>query len=194
MYLFPVSDEQIEDDRILITDDKIILKTYGLPMIFWGYLAVSFAIIAFMWLAAAPIISKLLTYTDDFTLIFLAYLVRYSLLLTPFFLLTFFFYEKNITKKNSDLTLTHKIFFIPVWEKKYFLKKKDAFEVVHFMNSPNMARIRNSEQHSSQALRQFENKGYFELCITTTNDKTITIDRHSRKADLIKMKEILSKY
>jgi len=51
-----------------------------------------------------------------------------------------------------------------------------------------MAKIYNKEE-----LKQFENKGYFELKIKS-NNKLILIDRHTRKADLIKIKDLLSKF
>ena len=38
------------------------------------------------------------------------------------------------------------------------------------------------------------NKGYFELCIKTDKRPSISIDRHSRKADLIKLRDLLSRY
>ena len=51
-----------------------------------------------------------------------------------------------------------------------------------------MAKIYNKEE-----LKGFENKGYFELH-AISGDKIFLIDRHGRKADLIKIKELLSNY
>jgi hypothetical protein len=56
------------------------------------------------------------------------------------------------------------------------------------MDSPNMAKIYNKDE-----LKGFENKGYFELRVLSGGQK-ILIDRHSRKADLLKMKDTLLKY
>jgi hypothetical protein len=195
MYIFPVTDDEIEGDHVEIKDSKITLKTYGLPMIFWGYLAAAISVVVIMWLAAHAAILKLLSYTDDPSMIFLGNLVKWTLLLTPIVMLAFFFYEKMLSKKGSDLTVTHRIFFIPVWVKKYKLKDKSSVFVEHFMDSPNMAKIRARQGlPSMESMKGFENKGYFELNIKTIDDKSVNIDRHSRKADLVKMKDLLLKY
>lgn len=192
MYIFPV--ELDDQDRTeLLTDSKsekttLILKTYGLPMIFWGYLSAALVVLAMMWLAAKPIIAKLFTYSEDASLVGLAYLVQYTLILTPLALLGFFFYEKHIQKSGNKLELIYKLFFIPVWSKNIILDDSSALSVDHFMDSPNVAKI-----HNKAELRGFENKGYFELH-AKSNGKSILIDRHSRKADLVKMKDLLSKY
>lgn len=197
MYIFPVTDDAIEGDRVEIKDSKLTLKTYGLPMIFWGYLAAALSVVVIMWLASRAVILKLLSYHEDPTLIFLGHLVQWTLILLPIALLCFFFYEKQLSKKDQELTLTYKVFFIPFWSKKLKLKDKTAIEVNHFMDSPNMAKIRSRQglpPASAEAMRGFENKGYFELNIVTSENKTVNIDRHSRKADLVKMKELLSRY
>lgn len=194
MYIFPVTDDKNESgDQLEIKEDKTIrLRTYGLPFIFWGYLAAAVTVVALMYMASRAVIAKLLTY-DDALLQFLGHLVFWSLVLTPIVLLAFFFYEKNIIKKGSELKLVHKIFFIPLWQKKIQLKSPDSIFVEHFLDSPNMAKIRNQYAQNKNALKQFENKGYFELVAETSTGNKI-IDRHSRKADLLKMKDLLSRY
>lgn len=195
MYIFPVSDDQIEGDRAVVRDSKLILKTYGLPMIFWGYLAAILAVVLIMWLASHAIILKLLSYQDDPTLLFLGHLVQWTLILIPVVLLGFFFYEKVLEKKGQELAIVYKVFFIPFWKKTYHLTAKDSFKVNHFLDSPNMAKLRARQGiESAEAMKHFENKGYFELCIATDKKASISIDRHSRKADLVKLKELLSKY
>lgn len=195
MYIFPVSDDAAEGDRVEIKDSKITLKTYGLPMIFWGYLVAVLSVVIIMWLASRAVVLKLLTYTDDPTLVFLGHLVQWTLILIPFALLCFFFYEKQLSKKNDELTLIYKVFFIPFWSKKFKLKSKESLNVNHFMDSPNMAKIRSRQGlPSMESMKGFENKGYFELNITTADNKSVNIDRHSRKVDLVKMKDLLSKY
>ena len=176
-------------------DNTLTLKTYGLPMIFWGYLAAAMSVLLIMWLASRAVIAKLLSYGEDPTMLFLGHLVQWTLILTPIVLLGFFFYEKMLTKKGQELILTYRVFFIPFWIKKFRLSAQDSFTVDHFMDSPNMARIRNRQGLGSpEAMKHFENKGYFELNIKTDKNKSVNIDRHSRKADLIKLKELLSKY
>ena len=188
IYMFPVAIDEV--DRIEIksgTPAKLILKTYGLPMIFWGYLCACLIVIASMWLASKSAIEKLVNYQDQ-SLLYLGLLVKYTLLLTPLILLAFFFYEKQIHKSKTELFIVFKIFFIPFWRKSFLLDKTDGFTVDHYLDSPNMAKI-----HNKADLKQFENKGYFEL-YAVVKDRKYLIDRHSRKADLIKLKELLSQY
>lgn len=192
MYIFPINEVE-ESDRIdLITnpiDQKktLVLKTYGLPMIFWGYLAACLTVIGAMWLAIHAVIEKILTYQDP-TLIFLGLLVKYTLILSPIVLLGFFFYEKKIHKSGLILKIVYKVFFIPIAFKTIKMDDSSALVVDHFMDSPNMAKI-----HSKAELKGFENKGYFELH-AKSGGKNIFIDRHSRKIDLEKMKDLLSRY
>ena len=195
MYIFPVTDDANEGDRAVVRDSKLILKTYGLPMVFWGYLGAALAVLVIMWLASRAVVLKLLSYQEDPTLLFLGHLVQWTLILTPIVLLGFFFYEKVLSKKGAELSITHKIFFLPIWKKTYQLKTSDAITVNHFMDSPNMAKIRNKQGlGGAEAMKHFENKGYFELCIETDKKVSISIDRHSRKADLLKMKELLIRF
>lgn len=194
MYIFPVTDDASEGDRAEVRDSKLILKTYGLPMIFWGYLAALMSVLFLMWMASKAVIAKLLSYNEDPTLLFLGHMVQWTLILTPIVLLAFYFYEKILIKKGTQLTIIHKIFFIPVFRKTYKLSSSDSLSVNHFMASPNMAKLRASQGLSDESMKHFENKGYFELGIKTEKKPFIAIDRHSRKADLLKMKELLSRY
>lgn len=192
MYIFPVDlDDQNRTE--LINDLKtgkqvLILKTYGLPMLFWSYLAAALIVIAMMWLASKATISKLLSYNEDLGLMYLGYLVQFALILIPLVLISFFFFEKHLKKSGNTLTVLYKIFFLPVFVRKIKLDQIDALSVDHFMDSPNMAKI-----HKKAELKGFENKGYFELH-AISGKKNILIDRHSRKADLLKLKDLLSKY
>ena len=103
-------------------------------------------------------------------------------------MLGFFFWEKQIRKSGNKLTIVFKIFFIPIYRKNFLLDAVDALSVDHFMDSPNVAKI-----HNKAELKQFENRGYFELH-AISNGKSYLIDRHGRKADLLKMKDLLSRY
>ena len=117
MYIFPVNENEV--DRVEIKSSNpstIILKTYGLPMIFWGYLSASLIVIASMWLASRSAVEKLVNYQDQ-SLCLLGLIVKYTLILTPVILLGFFFYEKQIHKSKNELTILFKIFFFPVWKK-----------------------------------------------------------------------------
>jgi len=94
MYIFPVTTNENEGDRAQVNNSTLTLKTYGLPMVFWGYLAAIYSVIFVMWLASRDVISKLLTYKDDPTLPFLGHLVQGILFLSPFILLAFFSTKK----------------------------------------------------------------------------------------------------
>lgn len=187
MYLFPVEDTDLTDDRVNKTGEGITLKTYGLPMIFWGYLAAILSVVFVMWIASLDIIAKMLTYNDP-VLSMLAYLVRIVLILGPIILLGFYFYEKFLIKNKNTLTIVHRVFFIPVKKVAINLDAADAFSVNHFMDSPNVAKMKNEQE-----LKGFENKGYFELH-AIVDGKKLFVDRSSRKADLLKLKDLLSKY
>jgi hypothetical protein len=189
MYLLPTEDspEEIDGGRVEIKNSKLTLKSYGLPMIFWGYLAAIFIVVGAMAMVSQSVIHKMLTY-NDVTLTLLAYLVQTIFIIGPTTLLGFYFYEKHLIKNKNELEIIHRVFFIPLIKKKLQLDSKDSFVVDHFMESPNVAKMQNKDE-----LRGFENKGYFELK-AIVNGKKMMIDRSSRKADLIKIKDLLSKY
>lgn len=195
MYIFPVTDNQNEGDRAQVISQSLVLKTYGLPMIFWGYLAAALSVVLIMWLASHAIVLKLLSYSEDPTLLFLGHLVQWTLIIIPISLVCFFFYEKVLTKKEATLIVSHRLFFVTVWKRTIHLNSTDAFLVKHFMDSPNMAKLRADQGlGGDEALKHFENKGYFELSVLTDKNKIVSIDRHSRKVDLLKLKDLLSKY
>jgi hypothetical protein len=196
MYIFPVDLNDLERTEV-IEDQKLktktlILKTYGLPMIFWGYLSAILIVVAAMWLASSATIKKLISYQDDLSLVLIGHLVQSTLILLPLILLAFFFYEKHLKKSGNTLTMIYKIFFITVFWKTLTLDNNDALSVDHFMDSPNVARLNRAHRNSDE-LRGFENKGYFELH-ALSGGKSLLIDRHSRKADLLKIKELLLRF
>ncbi len=55
MYVFPVSED--ESDFVSKNDQVLMLKTYGLPYIFWIYAICSVAVVFLMFLAIkAPVL------------------------------------------------------------------------------------------------------------------------------------------
>lgn len=186
----PVSEKEI--DRVDITDSEfgreVHVKSYGLPMIFWGYLGAILTVIMIMAIAIKDPVSKVLSGDDQINLI-LGYAVVSVLVLTPSILLAMFFYEKVLSKRNNQLIVTHKIFWLPVWKRKLSLKSQDAFTLEHFLDSPNMARIQNKDE-----MRGFVNKGYFELFAILEDSKLIRIDRSSQKNELKKLKDFLAQF
>lgn len=190
MLIFPVSEE--ETDRVDIDKNSenktITIKTYGLPLIFWGYLLTIIILIIIMTLATRGPLLKLY-YTNDILNQIIALGAAATLFLIPTICLFFYFYEKVIIKSKTSLSVIHKVFWVPVRKLTFILKSNDAFAVEHFMDSPNVAKMQSSAQ-----MKGFENKGYFQMFLITSDDQRVFLDRHSRKADLVKMKELLSKY
>lgn len=183
MYVFPVSTE--EADFVEKKDGTLTLKTYGLPYIFWFYALCCVTVIFFMFLAIKEPILKLVELGDDTDA-----LLGYSLLtfigLLPVSILAFFFYEKRITKNKNTLGISHRVFGIPVFTEKFLLDPTDRLEISSFLSSPNVARMKSSEENTG-----FQNKGYFVLKLVSTQGKVFQIDRHSRKVDLEKLKAML---
>lgn len=186
MFVLPVSEE--ETDRVDIKDNGITLKSYGLPMIFWGYLGAILTVLIAMALAVKGPIVKLYNTEDTINKV-LAISAGSILSIIPFSSLCFYFYEKCVTKKGDTLTLTHKIFWLPILRFKYQLQAENPLEIRHHMDSPNIAKLQ-----QDPTMKGFENKGYFQLFAKTKTAKMILVDRSSRKADLKKILELLNSY
>lgn len=183
----PVDESEV--DRLEKTaDGAVVLKSYGLPMVFWGYLAAILVVLFAMTVAIQGPLMKLYQGEDALNRA-LAVLVAATMILIPVTLMFAYFYEKWITKKGESLTLSYRFFFVTVFKKRFELENSTAIKVGHFMDSPNMARLK-----GGQDMRGFMNKGYFELFIKTKNGREVLIDRHSRKADLDKIKTLLERY
>jgi hypothetical protein len=182
LYLFPVSED--ETDYVEKSDNLIIVKSYGLPLIFWGYALAIISVIAFMALASASVIQKLLSMPSSIDHS-LAYLLLFTLIIIPLSLISFFFYEKKIIKTANELSLVYSLFKLPFYQKKYPLSEDHLFQITNHLDSPNVAKIRNLPQE-----RGFQNKGYFQLFLITDN-KQVFIDRCSKKIDLEKLQKLL---
>lgn len=185
LYVFPVSEEESD---FVINHDSLVLKTYGLPYIFWIYAICVIAIISFMFTAIKDPILKLIYLGDDLDAL-LGYSLFGFVLTLPIIILGFFFYEKRIVKKNNELKIIHKVFGLTFFSEKFELDNQDTFSITPFLSTPNVARLNSSPENMG-----FQNKGYFILWLKTANGKKIKLDRHSRKIDLEKLKTMLEKY
>ncbi len=183
LYIFPT--EKHEGDRIQITSNEAILKTYGLPYIFWFYAGGILLILSLLFLAIYGPLSKLASYGTGLDQIILT-AVGALFILCPLILAGFFFYEKQIKVMGNKIIITHKIFYIALKSNEYTLHPQEKFEIRHYLESPNMARLSGQKD-----LRGFQNKGYFELYFKDENNKLTFLDRHSRKSDLQKIKKML---
>lgn len=182
LYVFPVSTE--EEDFVSLTEDSVTLRSYGLPYIFWLYAACSVAVIFFMFLAIKAPILKLMSLGDE-TDAGLGYALLGLLGLLPVMIFAFFFYEKRIIKRPSELELQYRLFGLKLFSERFRHHSK-ALTIESFLSSPNVARVKASDENVG-----FQNKGYFILWLTTDDGKKILVDRHSRKADLEKLKTLL---
>jgi hypothetical protein len=186
LYVFPVSEE--ETDFAIKKDDSLILKTYGLPYIFWFYAACCVTVIFFMFMAIKDPVLKLISLGDD-TDATLGYSLLSFVGLLPVIIFGFFFYEKRIIKKKNEITLQHRVFGVPVFTEKFLIEGPDKLTVESYLDSPNVARMRGGQESTG-----FQNKGYFVLWLKSKDGQRIQIDRHSRKVDLDKLKIMLEQY
>jgi hypothetical protein len=186
LYPFPVS--TTETDFVSLTKNdqgvRVQVKTYGLPYIFWGYAFASLSVLFFLWLAVRAPLNKLRTLGDGLDLV-LIHGLETLLILTPLTVLAFFFYEKRLIKNGAVLIVQHRLFGVPCFKRTINLATP-AFQVQHHMDAPNVARLKGGE-----AAVGFQNKGYFVLWANQSAEKSIAIDRHSRKADLEALKTLL---
>lgn len=183
MYVFPVAED--ETDFYVKKNETLTLKTYGLPYIFWFYALCSIAVIVFMFLAVKEPVLKLISLGDDTDA-----LLGYSLLsfvgLLPLTVLGFFFYEKRIVVNGKELRLVHKVFGVTVFSEKFEVDSPEKLTVESFLSSPNVARMKGDGESLG-----FQNKGYFILWLALKDGRKIQIDRHSRKADLEKLRKLI---
>ena len=183
MYVFPVSKE--EQDFVIQADDRLTLKTYGLPYIFWLYALCSIAVVFFMFLAIKEPVLKLISLGDE-TDSLLGYTFLGFIGCLPVAILAFFFYEKRIIRNHQNLTLQHRLFMLPVFTETFLFSDIQELVVESFLSSPNLARMQNTQESAG-----FQNKGYFVLWMKLKNGKKIQVDRHSRKVDLDKLKNLI---
>ncbi len=184
MYVFPVARD--EEDFVIEKDQTLILKTYGLPYIFWIYALCIVAVISFMFLAIQAPILKLIELGDS-TDATLGYGLLGTIGMMPLLVLGFFFYEKRLIKINDELKVQHRLFAIPVLTSSYNIENTNQLTIEPFLDSPNVARLKNDEDSVG-----FQNKGYYVLWLNFKDSKRVRLDRHSRKVDLEKLKVLLS--
>jgi len=185
LYIMPIELDEV--DRVRVKEDTLLLKSYGLPLIFWGYLAAVLIVIFAMGIAIVDPLFKLYQ-TNDAINQALVLVCSVTLIGVPFGFIALFFIEYRLEKNKNTLKKSYHLFGVPIYVKKLSLDAQKSFEVIHHLDSPNMAKMQGDEE-----LRGFQNKGYFVLTAKTST-KTVWVDRSSRKTDLIKLKNLLEKY
>jgi hypothetical protein len=186
LYIMPIDLDEV--DRIRVNEESLLLKSYGLPLIFWGYLAAVLVVIFAMGIAILAPLQKLFETGDPLNQA-LVIMCALTLIGVPLGFIFLFFLEIRLEKKKDILKKSYHLLGLPFFYKKIQLDNQKPFEIVHHMDSPNIAKLDGDEE-----LRGFQNKGYFVLIAINKNDKRIWIDRSSRKVDLVKLKGLLEKY
>jgi hypothetical protein len=187
LYQFP---ENITDQQHVRVEDNgtLSLSTYGLPPIFWAYLTASLLCVGFLSLAVWPPLTKVLQGKDVINF-YLGVSVLALIFGVPFLAICFFFYRKDLVKKDTNLIVTHNLFGLTLLKKTMRLTKDQPFTIHLNFDSPNMAKLTDA-----QSMRGFQNKGHFHLVAKDQQGKEHIIDRHSRKIDLEKLKSLLQEY
>ena len=180
LYIMPKSEK--EEGQVKISEDSIEVESYGLPLIFWGYFLVSIIIVSGMLLVGHEVIRKMLI-SDNGLDKFLGVISLFTVLSIPSFGLGLLFYSKKIKRIKEQIIVTHSLFGIPVYKKEF---ARGELRVEHFLSSPNVAK-----RGQNFDLKRYENRGHF-LLILRTDKGDVTLDRHTNKADLIGLMELLS--
>ncbi len=183
LFQMPVEHNEL-DDRIQDTKNGLRIRSYGLPMIFWGYLLAILAVLFFMILAIKDPLYRAYQGPDEINRI-IAVIVFAILTLAPITLLAVYFYEKEIILKDSVFTIRHKVFFIPVRSHRVQLSA-DSLYLEHYLESLNVA-----AQEKRDGMAAFENRGYFKLMVKDAQGKSYLVDRNSRRGEVRKLKELL---
>jgi hypothetical protein len=181
--LYPLPHSEAEAPFFQRKGEKLILRTYGLPYLFWGYFFAALLVLAVMYLLIHAPLLKMFASDDGWNKI-LALTVWSFFLGLPSICLGFFFYEKRLIKEGQKISVVHRLFYLPVWRKTYQLTSSEL-TIDHYMGTPNMARLQNEK-----GSRGFQNHGYFELKAQTDKGEVV-LDRDSRRHEMKKIKSIL---
>ena len=185
--LFVLPTDKRDRDHLVESPRGLILKSYGLPPIFWGYLIVTLGTLSFLFLAAQGPLTAMVR-SPDVLNASLAYSVFSLFALIPFALFCVFFYKKSLIKGGGRLQIIHKVLGIPLIKRDYNLEGiSRPFVVCHHLDSPNMAKIKGNPKD-----RAFYNQGYYILYLRLPGGREVALDRHSRRADLEKIMAFLS--
>lgn len=175
------------EDFVTFTPQEVVVESYGLPRLFLLYIALIqvFLFAAFFLLINSFFLKMLHTQQP------LDKLIAWAALLLPVLcsltLLGAWVYRKRYLLSSEHIEICHVFLGFPLIRKRHFISWNQwSFEINHFMESPNMARIQRSSPSA------YENRGYFELYlqnITAPEDK-IYLDRHSLKNLLQKTQKL----
>ncbi len=188
LYLFPTNSN--ESEYVTIKQDAqyqtVTIKSYGLPWIFWVYAAAAILLLGILSSSVYSPMLKLLSIATIADKILILSFVA-TLVLVFLSIITFLYWQIHIIVTKDSVSIEYRPFGLKIFKKS--LKKDATFtlQVMHFLESPNMARMQQDERY-----KDFQNKGYFELMASNQNGK-ILIDRSSRKQDLEDLLQLMSK-
>ena len=120
VFVMPVSEK--ETDHVSIIKETgapstLLLKSYGLPYIFWAYIAALFITLFIMYMAIkAPLIK--IGKSEDIINLLIYYSVWATFVSIPSFLLGALFYEKSFIKSGKNFVIKHKIMGLALISKK----------------------------------------------------------------------------
>ena len=186
-YQFPSRLDEA-DDRIGVEEGTLVLKTYGPPGIFWGYLAAIFSTLFFLYLASHNLLMTMLDGEEPVNRMLAVGVILVMVGSVPT-LLGIFFYEKILYKRGRNLDIVHRLFGVPVLRSSHELLSMDAFDVKHCLDSPNMAR-----REQREGSRGFQNNGFYRLEAQLGEGAILALDRHSQRRELERLKKLLSEY
>ncbi len=184
LFLMPIGEE--EKEYVKKTYNGVILKSYGLPFLFWVYLAITFILLFSLFLAVwNPLVTMM--QSQDAINVLLSYTVLFLFCSLPLAVLCFFCYKKCLIKNHENLCIIHRIFGVPCVIRNYTLSSKNnPFVIEHHLDSPNIAKA-----VGDLNLRGFQNQGYYLLSFFDINGRKFFLDRHSKKTDLKKLVDLL---
>ena len=192
MYILPIKEE--ESEHVVITqktssdgqiEKSITVKSYGLPMVFWGYWLAATIVISALGLAVWAPVTKLAQSGEVLDILMVTGVLG-LLFAIPLIGLGFLFFEIRIIKRGHKLQKQWRLFGLPFWKKSITLPTTDSFEVRHHLDSPNMAKI-----SKNQELLAFANHGHYHLFVKDVFGNFMLLDRHSRKSDVARLADLL---
>jgi hypothetical protein len=189
--LYPLPSQTDEKDFLLLDHDpsgqikKMVMRSYGLPWLFWGYAFACLMVIVLLFLAVKAPLLKLISLGDE-TDHLLGYSLMVFIALLPLTILGFLFYEKRITVSKNGIELRHFVFGLSFFKEIFSLSDIQALEIKHHLDSPNMAKIIGDQNKTA-----FQNRGYSQLFLNRYEKSPILIDRHSQRRELEKIKILI---
>lgn len=183
MYALPISlDEQGFAE---VKGNKLFLRSYGLPYIFWIYLLCAFIFYALLCVFSFKLLTKMYQMGGiDQTL---SYFFALFLVLLPLITLGFFFFYKEIQVTKKSIFIKNNLFFIPI-KKMRINGTNITLQIVSHLDSANIAKQNPTEDNIG-----FQNKGYF-ILLAISESQRLFIDRSSSKSDLTKIKTMIEKF